>query len=247
MCTLSVIPLGDPLDGFRVVCNRDESRERPEALPPRRSVIGSRGVIAPIDPAGGGTWIAASEAGTVLALLNLNRPGTRWPQPPDGVRSRGLVIPGIVGAGRVGAVMKRLEGLGLGCYWPFRLVGIELDDGNRGRGLVVAEACWDGRTLGVTWHRSGPLCFVSSGLGDRVVAPRLDLFETMVVARGCSDVEQDAFHGHAWPDRPEISVMMSRSEARTVSVTTVEVLGGKPEPRVAMTYEPVGERLEAIR
>jgi hypothetical protein len=43
---------------------------------------------------------------------------------------------------------------------------------------------------------------------------------------------QDAFHRHRWPDQAHLSVCMSRSDARTVSYTTVEITSG----HIAMRY-----------
>jgi hypothetical protein len=60
MCTVTVIPLSF---GIRVACNRDESRERPAAMSPELRIFGGNQALLPIDPTGGGTWIAASEAG----------------------------------------------------------------------------------------------------------------------------------------------------------------------------------------
>jgi len=61
------------------------------------------------------------------------------------------------------------------------------------------------------------------------------LFARQVIGVGSSASAQDAFHTHQWPDRPEISVFMERSDARTVSRTRVEV-----GPRaVTMRYEPI--------
>jgi hypothetical protein len=76
------------------------------------------------------------------------------------------------------------------------------------------------------------------------VLPRLGLFDELMAADGVRPETQDRFHRHVWRDRPEISVMMSRGEARTVSVTTVEVVGaGHATPgRVAMEYRALHGR-----
>jgi hypothetical protein len=102
--------------------------------------------------------------------------------------------------------------------------------------MQVAEARWDRAHLDVAWHGARPVCFVSSGLGDWRAQPRLELFEELVVSRGGFSEDQDAFHRHWWEDRREISVLMCREEARTVSITTLDFVRDR-EPE--MRYEAV--------
>jgi hypothetical protein len=248
MCTISIIPLESGVSpigsGFRIVCNRDESRRRPPAAHPRwRSIGDGPGrAVWPMDLQAGGTWIAASESGLALSLLNLN------PIPPVNLRghgklrSRGLVIPHLLGAGSLAAVAGELSRMRLRHYAPFRLVGVEPPASGD---LLVLEARWDRTRLDIAWHAGLPSCFVSSGLGDALVAPRLDLFEDMVVCPGAGPERQDEFHRHTWPDRPGLSVLMTRADARTVSITTLEVMGAGTMARVEMAYEPVADAVAA--
>jgi hypothetical protein len=239
MCTVSIIPVDG---GWRVVCNRDEHRERNRALAPRwHALSGGRRAVWPIDTHAGGTWIAGSEHGLVLCVLNLN------PHPPLSVvdipdlRSRGLLIPGLIGldsAGQVAAAVARGE---LGRYAPFRLLAMDADSGN------VAELRWDRHELVRSWHAADSQCFVSSGLGDARVAPRLELFDSMVRLPGPTRRGQDEFHRHQWPRHPEVSVLMSRAEARTVSITTLEVQTKVKVSRIRMAYKPVTEGVMAVR
>lgn len=242
MCTVSIIALAsavsDRLGAFRVVCNRDENRTRAPAAPPRWRSIG-RGparAIWPMDLEAGGTWIAANEHGLCLCLLNLN------PDPPialpKSLKSRGLIIPGLIGSHSVGQVVDRLSDHPLPRFAPFRLVAVASTD----EGIHIAEARWDLESLEIRHADNPPACYVSSGLGDGRAAPRLALFEELVVEPGATPERQDEFHRHTWPDRPEVSVMMSRAAARTVSLTTVEVTPGPEGPSVAMDYHPVPDR-----
>jgi hypothetical protein len=232
MCTLTLIsvPSNEGPAGLRVVMNRDELRSRPEGIPPRwREVRAGLRVTWPTDPQAGGTWVAATSDGLVLCLLNLNlRPPVRMPEEPV---SRGHVIPRVLErtGGRVDA--RSLRGIGLEQFAPFRLI-------IAGRGEPVRELQWDGIEATGRMHAHLPVCFVSSGLGDEVVRPRLELFRSQLVA-GCDAAAQDRFHQHAWVGRPEISVRMSRADARTVSVTTVEVEGPLTRPVVRMAYEAI--------
>ena len=48
-------------DGYELLFNRDELRTRAEGLSPSRHEAANTGFVAPIDPDGGGTWIAANQ------------------------------------------------------------------------------------------------------------------------------------------------------------------------------------------
>ncbi len=244
MCTVSVIPL--PGAGFRLVTNRDESRGRAAADPPEWRGPPTLPVRAlwPTDTHAGGTWVAAAETGLALALLNVNVPGAESATPRAGRRSRGLLIPSLIDARSTAEAADRLAAADLVRFDPFRLVAVQPDAEGVPRSL---DARWDGEHLHLTAHGQAAICFASSGLGDEVVLPRLPLFEELVVSSGPTPDAQDAFHAHRWPHRPEISVLMSRDAARTVSVTAVEVV---PAPRVTprsgpwlvrMAYRPVPE------
>lgn len=246
MCTVSVISVRH---GFRLVSSRDEQRARPEASAPQwRRIPGPGGADAgtlraiwPADRAAdgseGGTWIGASERGLAITLLNFNL--TPPPVLPPGLTSRGDLIPALLHLNSAHAVTSALHDMDLSSFAPFRLVAVERPTPDEPP--VAAEVRWDRRAIASAWHRV-PVCFASSGLGDELVQVRLPLFEEMVV-RGRSDDPrvQDEYHAHVWPDRPHVSVLMSRAEARTVSTTAVEVVrdGWTGRAEVRMAYQPV--------
>jgi hypothetical protein len=308
MCTVSIIAMsrskpGDDTQsgrGFRVVCNRDELRQRPPAMPPEWRTIhdaapGSADqngrAVWPTDLAAGGTWFAASERGLVLSLLNYNPDfGLRLPA-EDLAVSRGLVIPSVIEGGDAEAASARVATLELERFAPFRLVAmspgaepkpdqhpargntghVKVTGNGHGNGhgsynghlqrdahreahlvnglgslshapsVCVIETAWDGRELTTFRHTLLPACFVSSGLGDAKVAARLDLFAELVARAGADADSQNEFHHHTWRHAPELSVMMSREDARTVSVSVAEVLRVNGSWRVSMTYRPVLE------
>lgn len=224
MCTVSVIPLAG--GAFRLVTNRDEQRSRPPALRPTVVPLASGGLAAwPTDALAGGTWVAAGASGLVLTLLNGN-PGRRPWRARLGLASRGLIIPALIDRGRAGAAMDALAAMTLTSYAPFRLIGVDERD--------LFDAVWTGSSLRIDRRPLGALCAASSGLGDDRVRPRLELFEAWMGERGMTPEAQDEFHRHRWAERPEISVMMSRIDARTVSVTSVLV---RPGVGLSMEYE----------
>lgn len=250
MCTWSVISSAQGC-GFRVMMNRDEERTRPLAQPPRwHELDGGGRAIWPVDPngpGGGGTWFAANERGLVCALLNGN-PASPPPRPACEV-SRGVLIPSLMHMSSAAGVVSALRARDLSAHRPFRLVAVDPSGGEGEPGAVrVHDLVWTGRGVAVGERLCRAACFTSSGLGDELVVGRLALFDEMVgrPAAGTATAvrelhaAQEAFHGHGWHGRGEVSVMMSRADARTVSVASVTVYpdGGGP---VEMSYRAVAD------
>jgi len=211
-----------------MACSRDESHGRAAAQPPTSCVINGRRVLMPIDPSSGGTWVAVNDAGLALTLLNYN-----LPDPPAGrTRSRGEVIPSLMGCATAKEVLDLLPSIDAHEMMPFRLV---LCDGH---GVFfwrsTEPAMLTEGVIGVPFW--SPEMFTSSGLGDHLVEPpRRALFDGWFGSDpAVYEARQLAFHQHRWDDRPHLSVAMSREDARTVSYTTVEVT---PDA-VTMRYHP---------
>jgi hypothetical protein len=217
VCTVTIVGLAG--GGFRLADNRDERDTRPAARPPRPAVFGSRRAILPIDPQGGGTWVAVNDAGLALAILNVN-PGAG--PAPTGRLSRGRIIPSLLHCADAGEAAGEAARIHPTSHAPFRLV---LTDGNQ-----VAEAVSDGARLRLDrgpLPAGRPVLFTSSSLGDAMVQePRRALFEEMFARAGDPVAIQDAFHAHLRPDRREVSVLMRRPGARTVSRTVITVRDG---------------------
>ena len=227
MCTVSVVPLED---GVRVVCNRDEARARARALAPREVMAGRQRALYPVDPVSGGTWIGINESGIALALLNRSR---HTPAATESTRSRGSIIPPLLAPDRIDAVVDKALSLEAAEFAPFRLVIIQ-----RHIAGVVAS---DGTVLRAHYTSlRAPLLWTSSSLGDAVVErPRADLFDHLVInARDGWARGQRRFHRHRWTRHPELSVVMNRTQARTVSRTTIDLIRG----RSSLTYEPLEEQ-----
>ena len=150
MCTLSFIPRRQ---GYLVAMNRDERLTRVEALPPRSLRFAGTAAIYPHEPRGG-TWIAVNDRGITLALLNLgDSSGPRR-------RSRGEIIPALVGSASLAEAGARMKGEALAGVLPFRLIGIF------GRERRIVEWRWDGgdlRRRSFSWRRRH---WFSSGISD---------------------------------------------------------------------------------
>jgi hypothetical protein len=231
VCTVSIVPRAD---GFRLVCNRDESRARPLALPPVRRISGGVPLWHPRDPQGGGTWIAVNGHGVGLALLNRQPPvgvASIETGPPGGseLRSRGQLVLQLADIGTPRLMREALRTIEPHNYAAFRLVAVLRSE------VLVATS--DRRRLTVeVAPLIGPLVLTSSSWGDgEAERRRLPLFRDLVLENRDRLAGQQAFHDHRWLDCPEFSVRMRRADARTVSRTTVDVTGR----HVSLSYEPL--------
>jgi hypothetical protein len=230
VCTMTVVPTPG---GHRLVCNRDEQTSRPSSTELVHRRTGGHASIMPLDPPSGGTWIGAADTGVVACLLNANPgdPGTRshvW----AGRRSRGVIVPHLLSSDGLHDAVKALSGTDPSEFPPFRVFLM------CGRDCSIASS--DGHTLhvGAVVRVAGPIILTSSGLGDDlVVPPRTALFHRLLKEIEDPAAAQDAFHAHAWPDRPHLSVNMSRADARTVSRSTVLV----EREAVLMQHERIPE------
>ena len=225
MCTVTVVAWRNTV---RVACNRDEQRSRAAALPPQIRQFGNRQAILPIDPAGGGTWIGVNNAGLAMTLLNVNSAKIMLRSKAPRM-SRGSIIPSLLHCDSLTAAVDCGQKVAARHYAPFHLVLVSQEE--------AAELRSDAKEVRLIRRSalSKPLLFTSSGLGDELVeGPRRELFNELFSRRECWFAQQDALHRHQWPDRPHLSVCMSRPDARTVSHSVVAL-----SPRaVSLTYYP---------
>ena len=234
MCTVSLLRgpwIGEAsekserdLPLFRVVASRDEQRSRPDGLPPRLTRHGRLDALAPVDPSGGGTWVAASSAGLVFVLLD--EYGHVTPPDRSGRRSRGLVIPALTSSESLGAAISQASSLDPRRFLPFRLLVID-----RHR---LVELVADGRTLtaiGQDCYSRAVLRCSSSVDQARARGGRTALFGHLLARP--SRLAQDAFHRAMWPGDGALGVRMWREDACTVSITAVDVY----EDQISMSYD----------
>jgi hypothetical protein len=202
--------------------NRDERRLRPLASPPAVHAVGDGLAIWPRDPVSDGTWIAATNAGLALAVLNV-----------DGHRrsaerlSRGLIIPRFAACRTVDQLLRAWDGLDTSAFAPFRLRALTRD------ALVTCHSLERGAQV----TRPGRAhLWASSSLGDvPAELARRELFSSLLATESDPWAAQTRLRRHAWPDRRHLSVMMSRVDACTVSQTEVVLAAGT----VSLGYRPV--------
>lgn len=234
MCTVTVVP---HRDGTRLVCNRDERRTRALAVPPDLTFAGSRPAVYPIDPESGGTWVGVNDCGLAVALLNANHgmpvePATRAAahatvpfESRGGSTSRGGIVPRLLGCSSLRELMACASAIDHRRFTPFRVLAVQ------GREAVIIGDSEGGWRLQPRAVRR-PLMLTSSALGDHHVdGPRRRLFSRLMANPATWLEAQQRFHRHQWVHRPDISVLMRRQDARTVSRTEIDLAPGRASLR----------------
>src|SRR5256885_844929 len=122
MCTLSVIPRDS---GFLIGMNRDEKVTRGAGVAPEIHGLHSSKAVYPSD-ATGGTWIAVNQSAVALALLNWNVADPHIEMSKR--RSRGQVIPELIGLADLAEVDAGLRARNLATTLPFRLVAVSASE-----------------------------------------------------------------------------------------------------------------------
>ncbi len=207
--------------GYAVCFNRDERRTRGIGQPPEVEQRGDVAVVLPRDPDAGGTWIGANSHGLTLALLNEYQEPLRPP-----VESRGTLVDGLLDAGAVEDVERRLRGLELVRFAPFRLLAFGPD----GR---VRSARWRAERLAVDDLREDDLPVTSSSRDPGGARQhRRALFASLPDRATLAGLER--FHASHEPERGALSPCMHRDDASTVSFTRVVVDGDAVE----LAYRP---------
>lgn len=230
MCTLTWKPLED---GYALFFNRDEQRARAAPRPPGIYVREGVRFIAPIDPLGGGTWLAVNEYGVTVALLN-HYPPARPPGVP--VMSRGSLVLAAAAAGSAAEAVDRMLAAKSGACAPFRWVAVDA--------MHTRLVLWDG--MRVT-HRSldpgGEMLTSSSSRTVTVEAARHASLQSRLGSvrdAGVREIEQ--FHRHRDVDDPALGVCMSREDACTQSFSYVRIKSGE----AVLAYEASGGDVEVL-
>jgi len=199
-------------DGYTLFSSRDELLTRPIADAPRWQEHSGVAYVAPSDTLHGGTWISANARGLSVCILNAQHG-------PRGTRSRGEVVRLLASSLDIEGLSTTLTAARLEQFSPFVLIAL-----GRHRAARIFE--WD---HGHLTHRDAPLSGVltSSSFDDEGVrAARVAQFERAV--------DLEAFHRSHEPRPGAHSVCMHRSDAKTVSLTRIEVTRSK----VGMSYWP---------
>ena len=214
MCTLTYRLTAQ---GYELYFNRDEQRSRPQAIQP--TVNTSLNAIYPIDPTGGGTWIAAQESGVTLALLNYYQAH----KSPDSKNftSRGVIIPHLLA--NIDSIHDQLTNMDLTVFQAFQLCVFD-GDLSIGKEELATQYVWDGKGLTISsLSTSKSLPITSSGVDFEIVSEyRQQQFKKMITNVKATKNEYIAYHEHQG-ELGKCSVKMYREDAKTVSFTQITV------------------------
>jgi hypothetical protein len=215
MCTVSWIRQAG---GYLLFCNRDEKHTRRVAIPPAvRERCGVR-FIAPLDGAYGGTWIGVNQLGHSLCLLNRYQDEPVPSLEGEGYLSRGLLLVELIDCRTRSQTQSRIEQINLAHFRPFTLLMLEPE-----RPSLLTH--WTGKELlsETDGESAMPLTSSSHDLTG-VSSTRRRHFNSLLMESGKVDARLlDKFHSSHFPTASAYSTCMHRNDARTVSLSKVNV------------------------
>jgi hypothetical protein len=209
MCTLTY-RLTDK--GYELFFNRDEQRTRAQALHPQ--INNNLNAIYPIDPIGKGTWLAVSNSGLSLALLNYYQAEKK--ATASRFISRGEIILTLIKNSE--NVLDALKALSLSDYQPFQLCVFLPNLTLNNNKLHCFQ--WDGESLTELLQT---LPITSSGVDyEQVYQARKKEFRKCVTSINPSTKQLLSYH-QSQQKEGKLSVKMSRVDAQTVSFSRISV------------------------
>lgn len=214
MCTISWF---HQPEGYTLFFNRDESRQRQPGLPPEAVTSNGIPCLCPRDPEGGGTWLLVNQHGLTLGLLNYYEAEVDYR--PAQPKSRGRLPLACAACASLEAVKSHFRTLDLAAYPPFHFLALD-------RQVQALLLTWNGR--GKQWSRPAgedlPLSTSSFETGA-VLRARRDWYHKCIKKFPTVPESLEYFHTSNQPKPDTHAVLMTRDNARTVSVTRVDVNG----------------------
>ncbi len=232
MCTLSW-QRNPSQNELYLVFSRDEMRVRVKAEPPKFFSRNGIRYMAPVDPQGEGTWIAANDRGLILCLLN-DYMGKSAANYTGESKSRGLLVRKLItledgSPEAVRTYMNRQSAASMP-YNPFNLVAFS--------GLREPEMWhWNGESLETI--PNPPMPVVSAGREqDKTQRLRAKVFDQLRTQHGGLIPESALLHAHeqAEPKPQPYSIAMELPDKGTMSITKVRLQHTESELRVKMEY-----------
>ena len=211
MCTLSYLPEGSPRWIF---FNRDELDRRARADAPTLFRTAPASYLMPLDRESGGSWMGLHSAGFFICLLN-NYPGDRNMHSPE-CRSRGLLIRDLLNAGVFPDTDMLQAALVQDSYAPLYLAAFSW---NR-TGLWE----WNSQSLRELPTAAGAGILTSSShQHERITTLRMLRFRALPQY---NRRQLKGFHRRRGGSHSEEGILMSRADARTVSISEICLKAG---------------------
>lgn len=210
MCTVSYLPVG--ANNFYLTSNRDEAPIRSTRQIEQQQLENGTSLVFPKDPQSGGTWIAISDRGRVLCLLNGAFENHKRKLPYR--RSRGLVVLDAFAFDKLSSFFNEYDFLEIE---PFTLIALE--------GTELFEFRWDGekKYLQSLDHRQAYIWSSVTLYNKDYRQKREDLFQQFLQRESNPDLSEilDFHQSKGTGDSDNDFVMNRANIVRTVSITSI--------------------------
>lgn len=212
MCTITLVPHPDALNGFVLTSNRDEAVSR-RALAPDTEIYREKQLYFPKDKKAGGTWIGISENKRCVCLMN----GAEKPHKRENEyrKSRGVVVKDFLAGPDLDPLFADYNLTGIE---PFTMIVVDWYNG-----LIFREYLWDGtqpklRKLPLKEHiwSSSPL------YSEQMKKSREDWFQDLKNSEGLSPESLLKFHQEAKRENSEYGLIIDRGFLKTQSISQIE-------------------------
>jgi hypothetical protein len=197
--------------------NRDESLQRPVAIPPQIAIRGDRVAVFPSESEGG-SWLGVNDAGICVALINWYAVAR---SPCSGRVSRGIVVPALLKAAGIEEARQIARDLTKRDLAPFRLLAFAP------RERVANEFRWNHQEFYELTHAWEPRHWFSSAHDER----QAQLERSRVARAAWREAAAGRLpwlrrlHASHKPGVGPLCFCMHRKDAATVSYTEVVVTG----------------------
>jgi len=215
MCTVTYLPVGPA--SYLLTSNRDESPKRKKAVFPVHKQVRDKNILFPKDQEKGGTWIATSDHGVSIVLLNGAFEKHKH-NPPYRV-SRGLMVLEAIECIRPDEFVKNYNFNGIE---PFTMIFAYYDPTPK-----VIEFRWDGKSKYLaTPNPEIPHIWASATLYNKEQqADRKTWFKQWLSQNSFTPEAIRQFHSQGgFPDTdPENALKMHRpGQVSTLSISTIQ-------------------------
>ena len=212
MCTITLVPHPDSMNGFILTSNRDEAVSR-RTLPPKKEVYKKTKVYYPKDEEAGGTWLGVSEHLRCICLMNgAEKPHVRK---PEYRKSRGVVVKDFLSKKNLQKLFKEYD---LYDIEPFTMIIVDWHNG-----LIFHELIWDGENRKVSKLPLKEHIWSSSPLySEEMKGFRKKWFKDLKESKGFTSQSLLDFHHNAGEGSKEFDLIIDRGFLKTQSISQVQ-------------------------
>ncbi|MDR5589567.1 NRDE family protein [Christiangramia sp. SM2212] len=211
MCTITLVPHPDSMNGFILTSNRDEAVSR-NTLPPKKEVYKETKLFYPKDEKAGGTWIGISEKLRCVCLMNGAE--ETHVRKPEYRKSRGVVVKDFLAGTKL---RKLFNEYNLEDIEPFTMIVVDWHNG-----LAFYELLWDGEDRRVTELPMKEHIWSSSPLYTKEMkAKRMKWFKKLKDSEGYNPKSLLDFHHNAGEGNKQFDLIIDRGFLKTQSITQI--------------------------